>query len=564
MNGIIPFNKGLRICTTFLTMVSVPVLIIGAELSSNTIGEYGLISNLSYVYIAGLVCCLASLGLESISSSPSETIMWLDLLITVAYLWIGPILIFPGLPMPAEGHDLQYYSTTASITSSGHLNPQAYIYQSWPGAYLFFAIVKMIFFPLSYVQLYRLVPLVYNLLVLIVTFCFSRSFVGRKHVAIPFIAAGFMELFNFSTTLTSVSPFSFPFVIFYAAVFLIFSLKLEGASLKRLSIISFIFFISLSTIHPEIAFVAIVAIFSMSVPAIIKREISIWNALQLPILGLLFDGCWTLIAALPFLNNFGPSTIFGSLFHITTSLVSGSVERFAGISSAYSFIDSIRLVLFLVLVSGMFPVLIMRSFMRHRSYLMLLSMILFIGIAFVVVGNAQGQSYPVRVFAYLLPIIVVMDVISIFQLPRKIVMPALILALIISGPVSLTVLYGDLGADYVPPASIQSSVFFSSHVSLSKFSQPPVILTDQLIGDYGYNLSTIYPFSYPAWVQSALGSNAFQFIALGHLSINIESFLIPNGSTIISNAMDNLSINPNYDTVYSSGVVVLYSWNAVI
>jgi hypothetical protein len=541
-----------------LLILSVPIALLGVVLSRVNFNEYGLLGGLNWMYYVGLGFALVALGVESMSKKPRKSIMWLTVLLSQIYIWVLPELTFSGLVMPAANHDLVFYPDTFSIVMHSHITAEQQLYQSWPGPYILGAILKLIFQSSSYIQLFDLMPIIDNMAVSILLYCFLSNYLGAGYSILAFIGISVFGVFNFTETLTTLTPFSSSYVLFYACTLILLILILRnGSSNKKTILIILIFFTSLSISHPEVGLAAVLAVTASFIPDALKRKAMMKLPFLLLFLGLALISLWASIAAISYLRGYTLGIFLNHLFNVFGS-VSEITTAVASTSKLHELLNNLRLWVVIFMVGGALPALFKGNVRKDVNYQRIFCYAMGIGIAATIAGNIQTIGYPVRVFAYLLPVIIFLDLVSLSFLSRKTLIVVLVLVLAALSPISVALVYGNMPSEAVPDSSIQASIYYDTYAAIQSSNGWNTILEGQYVGFYGQNLNILYPYSQRVYFGVRFPSQpSDNFIVLGRVTQVEQQFLTGNGIMIDAASLD-LNSQQDYYLIYNSGLMTIY------
>lgn len=552
----------LRSVTPSLIIISIIIGALNVFLFPARIGIYGLISGLNWSYLLGFVLTLLALGIESTTRNPRKSLLWLLIILSELYLWVLPELTASGLIMPAANHDVLFFPDTSSIVAYGHITPQQLVYQSWPSAYIFAAMLKLVLPSISYVQLFNLVPILENIIVSLLLYCFLIRYLDQSYSSLAFIGVALFELFNFTESLTSISPFSLPYLLFYVCslIFLIL-VKEKSLSSRSLFPIIVLFFVSLSIMHPEIALVAVFCVTAVFIPDVIRHRISVQRVVSLFLIGLVLISGWALYAGTFYLENRGLANILNLLFNVFSSLGQTATSGLVGTSGEHLLLDIVRYVILLPMAAIGVLALTKGLLKRDINYFRILCYICGIAIAAIIAGDVQTRDYPVRVFAYLLPILVFLDLSIVSMSGKKFLSYFIILLLAISAPISIIAVYGNAASESVPSSSLQASTFYDTYGTILHSNAPNTILEGQYVGSYGNKLGLLNPSS-SAEILFGFGVSlpsqfTTDYVVLGQFTAAYYYFVTGNASAVNS-AASNLDSSNSYNLVYSSNSMDVY------
>lgn len=538
-----------------LAVSSVPVAIEGLLSAKPVIGPYGLISGLPLEFLIGSAMTAAAISIEALSRKPSSFVLVSEIALFIAWVWLGPELIFQGLPFPAAGHDLSFYPESAAIIQTGHIDPAKYIYQSWPGEFIFFSVATKMVGSTNYIQIFRVIPYLENLAISLFIFVFAKSITKVHGIQVATLAVLMFEALNYTEVLTTATPFAFGYVLYYCAVYLLLAGINSGSLVRKSPIVILIIILSaLAISHPEIELVTSFAVGSITLFTIFfmkKTWADLWRLMAISSFALVG---WTIFSGASYFSAFGGASIFASLFQFPEAIVSGSVGRFAG-SNSYIILDEFKLAVVLILSSGALIVIAKGFKDRDRKLIPLAFVAVAVGAAFIPIGNLQGNVYTIRVFAYLLPALAAATAAGVFKLEfklgkraTKLVVFAIIILLSSS---SFVLIYSNLAVDNVSSSSIESAWYFGQYAKIPTEGQYSIAEV-QFVGSYGPSLSLLSPYTTSAISIDILKSNAFAFVVLGS---DTKLALLFGGwnATELATTTNEIMTNHQYNLVYSTG-----------
>ena len=543
---------------------AVALLPIGLWGSDNALGYLGLLDSLSPLVVIGLCLCVLSLVLQEVSTTSSNVVMLLQLMLINAYIWTIPAVLFSGLTLPAGGVSFLFYSNTAAIGQTGHIAPSTYQYQSWPLQYIFLLEIKVMS-SLGYLQLFQLAAFLENAVVSILLLIFFRVWLEKGREQFAFIGVAFFQLFSFDTPLTAFSPYSFGYILFYAALaFFFWSFSsFTFTRSKKSSVTVFILLCALAVTHPEVAFVLLVAILLARVGASVRTRQFSLERYDIVILGALVTTAWFIYGAVAYVSGGNLSSYFSQAFNFLAEVLPTVHTSLGTASPGHLLVNQIRLALILVLAVGSIPVILKGVFERQTTYIVLLSFVLGIGFSFLIVGNIQGPGYLYRLLAYVLPIVVLGDFVGLTFLSRRKMFSALIIISLLAVPICYITTYGGIQSDYVPTTVIQTATYYSQFVP--NHSHYDIFATQAVVGFYGNNLESINPYTtYDSGIVfiadynvTLLPASDFKIVLLGQDAVQQLSYLSGN-LTAVGNAVALLDMSHQHDLVYSSIADSLY------
>lgn len=526
-------------------------MLMSLALSSRDISIYGLINSLSPLYILAVAILVFAFLLQVTSNPAMNHVKLIQFVLLETYIWGIPAFFYPGLRFPASAHDLFFYSSIASVVSTGHLSPQLYTYQGWPFPYILVSVIWKVVGPISFIMISKSTPFLLNLFASLMVLNLLRSYFRlESHLAM--IGVLFFQLFNYTEQFTTFAPFSLAFVLYYSCVFWILPRLLKRSKLKisiKDMVVLLLFIAALSLTHPVIAALLTGGLLFMSC-----ADATILKSLELRIflLSSLLIIIWGLYFPATSFIDYNLQYVLRNPFLVLNSFVGGTVSTFASASPAHLLVDSVKTILLLLLIGTAIPAFLIG--VRSRN-LVLFRVILFsvgtVGVA-VTIGGLQGGTINTYWLASVLPLLILFDLVTISFLKRWNVLPILFVLLTLSVPLSYLVLYGNIATESVPYLLIPQSNFYSTYDSMPSVTGQQTVLSFGLLGYYGTNLNTIYPYLYilvPPYCQctSSLHEN---FIQVGQS--NRLSYLYQFGNdSILNSVYANLFKDRSFDLIYS-------------
>lgn len=521
------------------------------------IGSLGFFSSLTSVYIIGFASCLVAIVVASCTGA-SRGVFAIQILIMESYLWILPLVMMPGLRFPASGHDLFFYSTTASISLTGHLNPATYVYQSWPLPYIFAAIMKIFLPSVSYLQMYYVTPSMMNLLVALLVYCFFGAYLSEPYRRMAVIGVALFELYNYTEQFTTVSPFSFASMLFYAfTLTMLISWARGGATSMRQFVIFLVFLASISASHPVIAIEMVLATAAVYFGYAIRHKSGLGISLSYFVIGAMMVALWTIYAGASLFDTYATS-VLSTLFNLVSGVLAPPVSALGVAASSHLLVDHAKLVVLAFIVGAAIPSLVLQVKKRNPQVMLLLYFLVGIGLSAIVVGGAEGSSFYILLLCAALPVLILLDIMSVSKAPRSVGIVILLLVMVVSPLASTLVLYGNVGAESVSQPTIIGSNYYSNYLRVPGASNYYTLTELPLIGYYGPNLDTIIPFSNPGlWNPAGFQNPTTQFVVLGSDAATISRYQYGN-TTQVTESASGLDSNSNWLVLYSSSYIIIY------
>lgn len=538
-----------------LTFVSIGIGFYGLLLSTSGVGQYGLLSSLSKPLLASVALVLLGFGVELNRKSPSVVVMITQVAYLLCCLWIFPIIILGGLMFPAGGHDLLFYTESASIVNTGHLNQAAFNYQSWPLTYVLFAMVKELVPSMTYLQVYQTAPVLINVFICILSYKFFSSYL-KGNRALSLAGVILLQMVNFGEQFTTVSPFTFGAIELYFVMLLILAQSAVANSFsKRWFVIYLIMIVASSATHPFYALEILFGTAGLALLLAIERQIPAQSLLMYLVVGFYSIVGW---AVFPGAALFGSSVpaIYNSLVNLGR-LVAPTVASLSTATPAHILVNQFKLGIASVIVASAIPAVAIGLAKRDKSILRVVAFGVGVLLTALVAGNLEGASYNVYLFSSILPLLLILDFLSFTKISPKGLKLALLFGLILMTPISFLVLDGNLVSEAPTGSAIQIADYFSSHASATIPS--PEIATDTYIGFYGPNLDVLNPhLTFVALAPPVAGLLHAGYLVLGSESLQIAEFTYQN-TTFVQMASMSAEEDSHFSQVYSSNYFTLYT-----
>ena len=511
-------------------------------------GPLGFFSDLTPFYVIGFGACIAALVVTTFGKG-SNAIVLMQFAMLEFYLWVIPQSIMPGLRFPAAAHDLFFYSSTASISSRGFIQPLVYQYQSWPVTYIFAAIVKLVLGHIGYLQIYHLAPLLLNSFVALVLYCLFREYLQSSRAAV--IGALIFELFDYTEQFTTVSPFAMGSLLFYVYVSMMLISWVKGNELSsRHLIIFFIFAAAISATHPVIAVEMVVASFAVFFLLGIRRpRVRGFSFLYLTV-GLMAIILWAMFGARELFATY--SSLLYTLFRFSSGIVSPAVNQLTTGTSSHLLVDTARFAVLAVMAVLALPSMI-RHFRRNEKVRVLLSFAVGIMASAVFLGGVEGSSFYILLLSAVLPVLLILDLMTLVRVPPRILGAVLLLGLVLSAPVSILVVYGNLPQESVSDPTLSAGVYYSRFAVAQYALGSTTLAQYDFLGFYGGNLATLVPYTNNGITLESAKTVQPQFVVLGSTAQSYAN------STFILSTEQWITHYPAYGSVYSSGYETLFS-----
>lgn len=563
-------SQFLGVASVVLTLAALSLALGGVFTANPSVDSTEVLAGLSAYYYLGFFCVVLGFSLQIARTRYSVVVLVFQTLLVEVYLWGLPIIFGGGLMFPAGGHDLGFYAETASILSTGHLDPSVYLYQTFPGEFLLFALLKSLVPITGYLQFYQLAPLAMNLFVSLVVFIFLRSHLGSKYTTYVFLGVILFELLNFSELFTTITPFAIGSLLFYGAVFPFLAMHVAKGFItsRRHTVVSFLFVASLSVTHPLFALEAASAISAIHFYEYLKTGTQL-NSFLLFISGSLITiGAWAVF--------YGGSPAFWaptfqSWSNLVFSLFGSSVQALSQPSAAYLFVIRLKLLILVALFAGALPALV--SGIRSKECSIQRVFWMLIGLAAVAIfgAAAQGPTYDVYLVGMVLPAFVLLDILTLRRLPLRVFKVATIIILALSLSVGFVSIYGNVPTEGISTSGIVASVFMSEFLTPTSIDNFHTYVGTYL-GYYGPNLASVYPFvsrtspegqlvsvaNMNLANKSSIDAASPQMVILGSFASDTVNYAIGN-STLVPRLTTELSSDSRWQIVYSSHMTTIFS-----
>ena len=556
------------------TIFSITLVALGSKRFAS-ISNLGMIASTSPLYFVGIAILILAIVLGLCNNHVSPSLSIIQVLLLEGFLWYVPAQIFPSLPFPGSNHDFYFYSNWFGLLKAGHLQPQVLSYQAYPGAYLLISEIITIVGFSNAVTLFQLTPFILNVAVTLFLLVGFRAIIGKDQSRVVILAILIFQLFNFTGVLAVYTFFSVGYVFFYlglslAAAFGVFSSRARRLGNKELLLL-FLLFAAVSITHPEIPLVLLgVLIFPLTFKAILTKNTN--EVLQVLRMGIVLASViigWVFIGGYAFLHGFGPGIVTAFLNPLGTFLGAGTVQLLNSAAGGHLITNYLKIATTLLVAFVALPMVIEGIMKRSVPVMSLVLGLLGIAFTAVLVGNIQGFGYVPRVFSYSLPILAVFAGVTLSR-ARRLTTIIILVFLTISVPIFFATNYSDLAVDNIPPSVIDASVYFAGHAPLASQTNHANIYELQIIGFYGYNLNTIYPYysiifpnnnpqlNSPSNLFSAKSLQGISYFVLGSNTAQQVGFFYGNSSRIREATVLSTS-NSSYNLVYSGNTTLLFS-----
>ncbi len=528
------------------------------------------IANFPVSYLLGLVVGSGAVAISSFKNSRTR-IGWLALILLEACLWLVPLRLMPILPFAGSNHDFTLFPDLLGLTLTGHLNPNALIYQSLPGFYILGSAFLTLSGMQNYLQIFEFTPFCLNLVASVFLYIFFRALLKPSHTNLALVAVALFELLNFAGVTTEFAFFSLAYLYFYFGLAVFAGLGFFERQLRKIGgggyLTLFLLFGAMSITHPEVALALLSVLFLVTTGRSIasKKWSLIRSYLTLDILmtSILFS--WTLYGATSFISAFQSTFRLALEFSPLSFLWGGTVTTISTASQGHAASDLVKTGVVASVCILSLPAL---ARMRRGGVVSIMSYAL-IGIVIeaVLVGNFQGVSFVPRFFGYALPFILILNVLSLRHSKHVFVLTAVFL--VASSPAFVATSYANVEVDLLPSSVIQAATYFGNMLpSLTEYGQYSVY-EFQVLGTYGPNPSNMIPYIDILSPTSQLIPSAADFFSTSALATasfivtgtNTQQFISFYGGSVnaASEVTNHLAENSSYDVVYSSSSVILFT-----